>query len=70
MKPTSKTISKQEEKNSNYSANPEAKETERCLYCGSTKGLVWVHGHGQCANCGINVEECCRGEHCSFNPAQ
>jgi hypothetical protein len=21
-----------------------------------------VHGHGQCSVCGINIDECCRGE--------
>lgn len=35
-----------------------------CLWCGSRAGLVWVHGHGQCATCGLNVDECCRGEVC------
>lgn len=35
---------------------------ERCLYCGQQAGIVWVHGHGQCAACGTNVDECCRGE--------
>lgn len=40
-------------------------KNERCAYCGSQAGMVWVHGHGQCASCGINVEECCRGEHCN-----
>jgi hypothetical protein len=40
------------------------KELRRCTYCGATSPLVWVHGHGQCANCGINVEECCQGESC------
>ncbi|PKD43359.1 hypothetical protein CWD77_12180 [Rhodohalobacter barkolensis] len=38
--------------------------TKRCLYCGQPEQLVWVHGHGQCAHCGTNVEECCRGESC------
>jgi hypothetical protein len=36
--------------------------SERCLYCGREAGIVWVHGHGQCAACGTNVDECCRGE--------
>jgi len=36
----------------------------RCDYCGTKAPVVWVHGHGQCSNCGINVEECCRGEQC------
>jgi len=44
----------------NQSANP------KCPYCGSDKGVVWVHGHGQCATCGINIEECCRGEQCGL----
>jgi hypothetical protein len=36
----------------------------RCPYCGSTQGLIWVHGHGQCAHCGVNTQECCQGEVC------
>lgn len=40
-------------------------EERRCLYCGQQAPLVWVHGHGQCAACGINVDECCRGESCN-----
>jgi len=42
----------------------------RCLYCGHPAELIWVHGHGQCSNCGINTEECCRGESCAFNQHQ
>lgn len=41
-----------------------AAETRQCAYCGEEAPLVWVHGHGQCANCGINVQECCQGEMC------
>lgn len=41
-----------------------ADEPRRCNYCGFQAPLVWVHGHGQCANCGINVQECCQGETC------
>jgi transposase len=37
-----------------------------CAYCGEQAPLVWVHGHGQCAHCGINVQECCQGETCDF----
>jgi hypothetical protein len=40
---------------------------KRCAYCGSDSSIIWVHGHGQCANCGINIEECCRGERCEPN---
>lgn len=39
-------------------------EQRRCAYCRAEAPLVWVHGHGQCANCGINVAECCQGESC------
>jgi len=52
------------------SPEPESKIKEKklsgpqCPYCGSTRGLVWVHGHGQCRQCGINIDECCRGEQC------
>ena len=34
----------------------------RCAYCGQSEPLIWVHGHGQCRACKVNVEECCRGE--------
>ncbi len=33
-----------------------------CPYCLHTGDLVWVHGHGQCEACHVNIEECCRGE--------
>lgn len=39
-------------------------EQRQCMYCGVEAPIVWVHGHGQCSHCGINVEECCRGEQC------
>jgi hypothetical protein len=35
-----------------------------CPWCGQPAQIIWVHGHGQCSNCGTNVEECCRGESC------
>jgi rRNA maturation endonuclease Nob1 len=37
-------------------------ERLRCPYCGQVVELVWIHGHAQCAACGTNVDECCRGE--------
>ena len=37
-----------------------------CEYCCSERGVVWVHGHGQCVDCGTNVDECCRGECVGF----
>lgn len=41
-------------------------QKRRCLFCGQEADLVWVHGHGQCAACGTNAEECCRGEQCGI----
>lgn len=35
--------------------------TERCPYCGFQLEIVWVHGHGQCAKCGTNIDPCCGG---------
>ena len=37
-----------------------------CPWCGSMVNLIWVHGHGQCSNCGTNIDECCRGENCNL----
>lgn len=37
-----------------------------CQWCGHLSELIWVHGHGQCSVCGINIDECCRGEFCEF----
>ena len=31
----------------------------RCPACGKPEQLVWVHGHGQCAHCRMNVMPCC-----------
>lgn len=33
-----------------------------CVYCGARAGLVDVHGHRQCAACGVNTDPCCNGE--------
>ncbi|HTL98561.1 MAG TPA: hypothetical protein VL181_07135 [Holophagaceae bacterium] len=38
---------------------------ERCPYCGQAAGRVYVHGHEQCLACGLNIDECCRGEQAS-----
>lgn len=35
-----------------------------CNWCGQPTQLIWVHGHGQCRWCGVNIDECCRGETC------
>ncbi len=36
--------------------------TALCPFCCGPLSIVWVHGHGQCTHCGINIDECCRGE--------
>ena len=36
----------------------------RCPACGAPEQLVWVHGHGQCAHCRMNVMPCCDGAVC------
>lgn len=36
-----------------------------CPNCGLKSQVIWVHGHGQCAVCKVNIDECCRGEQCS-----
>lgn len=33
-----------------------------CPWCGSLRGVVHVHGHGQCLTCNTNVEPCCAGD--------
>lgn len=48
-------------------ASKQAQQPRRCVYCGQHAELVWVHGHGQCSACGINTEECCRGESCAYD---
>lgn len=39
----------------------ESSKTLFCPCCGRETVLVEVHGHGQCAQCGINIEPCCQG---------
>lgn len=39
-----------------------------CNWCGVRTQIIWVHGHGQCGNCRMNIEECCRGEVCQVDP--
>ena len=36
----------------------------QCPSCGRPENIVWVHGHGQCAHCRMNVMPCCDGETC------
>jgi len=40
-----------------------------CNWCNNPATINRVHGHGQCPVCGINIDECCRGEVCEFPPA-
>lgn len=35
-----------------------------CLFCKSTAGFVFVHGHYQCMNCKNVMIKCCEGETC------
>ena len=46
--------------------NEYSKLTDRtlivCNWCNQPSRIVWVHGHGQCSICGINIDECCQGE--------
>ena len=39
-----------------------------CPNCGQPEQIVWVHGHGQCAYCKMNVMPCCDGEQCWQQP--
>ncbi len=34
---------------------------QTCPWCGVRGEPVHVHGHGQCARCGNNIEPCCSG---------
>ena len=38
-----------------------------CNWCYQPSVIIWVHGHGQCSVCGINVDECCKGEQVDEN---
>ncbi|NUM60858.1 MAG: hypothetical protein HND39_04060 [Ignavibacteriota bacterium] len=38
------------------------KYTIICNWCNQSASIIWVHGHGQCSVCRINIDECCRGE--------
>ncbi len=39
-----------------------------CPWCQRPTRLVWVHGHGQCEHCRINIEPCCSGALCEPAP--
>ena len=32
-----------------------------CPFCGETGEFIFVHGHGQCRRCGLNILPCCEG---------
>jgi len=36
----------------------------RCPRCGAPESIIEVHGHGQCASCKSNIDDCCQGETC------
>lgn len=46
------------------------KEKIICNWCGSFTSIIWIHGHGQCETCGINIDECCRGESCDIEESK
>ena len=35
--------------------------TTLCPWCHRECVVVYVHGHGQCSLCGVNIEPCCQG---------
>ncbi len=41
----------------------------RCPFCGHPLEEVVVHGHVQCARCGMNLVPCCNGETAAPLPA-
>jgi len=41
-----------------------------CNWCNQPSTIIWVHGHGQCSVCGINIDECCKGETHPPTPSQ
>jgi hypothetical protein len=50
------------ELNINNNKSEKNKDEIICLWCNQKCEIIWVHGHGQCSNCGYNIDECCRGE--------
>ena len=36
----------------------------KCLFCGNSIQLVFVHGHYQCPVCKTNALPCCDGDNC------
>ena len=34
-----------------------------CDWCGAVTRILWVHGHGQCLACGLNIMPCCEVTH-------
>ena len=41
--------------------NPHCNEKPKCPNCQMPSQIIWIHGHGQCSVCGVNVEPCCSG---------
>jgi hypothetical protein len=41
--------------------NQDGQSPAPCPYCGALSAVVFVHGHGQCSQCGVNTEPCCGG---------
>lgn len=41
----------------------------RCPWCSAAAPRIAVHGHLQCAACGLNTDPCCGGETASDDDA-
>ncbi|NBQ84077.1 MAG: hypothetical protein EBU10_07615 [Alphaproteobacteria bacterium] len=61
-------ISSDQKKQINTAPPSDQQDMARCLFCGQPEQLVWVHGHGQCAHCGVNAMPCCDGAECVIDP--
>lgn len=42
-------------------ADPTSGPLPVCPVCGCRGRLVWIHGEGRCAGCGVVLDTCCSG---------
>ena len=38
------------------------REIQICPACNKATEIMFVHGHGQCSFCKVNIDPCCSGE--------